>query len=253
MITFSRSGIRIGEVYFSQENPPTHGRVDLIRHVSILCGEKKRGLTDSSTLVLDLTKTEDALLKDMDTGTRYEIRRAQSKDGLSYVILNADDSACIETFCDYYDYFAKSKSLPRIFRPRLHALAEQRVLLLTAMSTAEGSILVQHAHIVTPERAMLMYSASIFRESTDSASRSLVARANRLLHWCDMLTARKQGVLLYDMCGVDVTNKTAETTNIAKFKLGFGGVTVPCYTTTKPASLKGRIVQGVLHICGKSF
>lgn len=253
MITFSRSGIRIGEIYFSQKTYPKHDRVDLIRYVSVLQSGIDHGVSESNTLIIDLTKTEEVLLKEMDSGTRYEIRRAQGKDALSYAILSTENRVSIDNFCDYYDEFAKSKTLPPIFRPRLYALAECNILTLTSMSTPDGSVLVQHAHIVTHERAMLLYSASMFRESSDSMSRALVARANRLLHWCDMRTAREKGVLLYDMCGVDITNKTEETTNIAKFKLGFGGVTVPCYTMTKSASLKGIIVQGILRLLNKSF
>ena len=253
MITFSRNTIRIGEIYCRSniQNKPKH--IDLIRFVGFLQPDQKAVWYKSHTLIIKLDKSKEELLKGMDSGTRYEIRRAQSKDSLVCIRSNTDDEEEISRFCDYYDDFAKVTSLRRMFRPRMYALALRRKLLITSICDAGGEILVQHAHLIIPERLMLLYSASQFRRVNDSTVRALIGRANRLLHWSDMLTARDEGALLYDMCGVDMSKKSPETTRITQFKLGFGGTVVPYYSRTMPCSLKGCMVHMLLRSFGKTF
>ena len=253
MIVFTRKTIRIGEVYFTEERPPNGPKVDLIHFVGVLMPRQEKLWTKSHTLLIDLRKDPETLMKEMNSGTRYEIRRAQSKDQLTLAVIDASIPEKVEAFCDYYDEFAKSKSLRTVFRGRMRELARQKNLLLSSVSDARGTVLVQHAHVVMPARALLLYSASRFRETNDSSARSLIGRANRLLHWQDILTARERGISAYDMCGVDVTNKSPETTSIAQFKQAFGGNVLPSFSHTIPASLKGMAVMAILKVAGKSF
>jgi len=253
MIVFSRKTIRIAEIYFTDSLPSSMPHVDLIRYGGILAPIDEANWKRSDTIIIDLSRVEDVLLNEMDSGTRYEIRRAQGKDSLNYIVLDTPSRSEVDSFCDYYDNFAKSKSLGPVFRPRLYALTLSNNLMLSCMCDSEGNALVQHAHLVMPERAMLLYSASQFREINDSAIRSLIGRANRLLHWRDIQTAKQRGIPIYDLCGVDVTNRTPETTRIASFKLGFGGNVVPSFSRTAPASIKGRLVNALLGLAGKSF
>ena len=253
MIVFNRITIRIGEIYFTEERQPDGPKADLIHFVGILTPRQEPQWGKSHTLLIDLSKDPETLLKEMDSGTRYEVRRAQSKDQLTLAVTDSSIPKNVEVFCDYYDEFAKSKSLRPVFRGRMRELAQHKNLLLTSASDAHGNILVQHAHLVMAERALLLYSASGFRQADDSAMRSLVGRANRLLHWQDMMTAMKSRIPLYDMCGVDVTNRSPETTRIAQFKQGFGGRVAPSFSRTIAASFKGIAAQAILKLAGKSF
>ena len=253
MIVFSRATIRIGEVYFSEERKAGGPRVDLVRFIGVLHPRERLGWTLGHTLLIDLAKDSDTLLREMDSGTRYEIKRAQSKDSLMHDRSDAPSPQMVESFCDHYDEFAKSKSLRSIFRLRMHELARREMLLLSAMSTGQGQVLVQHAHLMTAGRVMLLYSASKFREINDSTARALVGRANRLLHWQDMMTAKERGISVYDICGVDITNRSPETSRIAQFKQGFGGKLVPVFGRSAADSLKGILVKTALKLLGKNF
>lgn len=252
-VIFKRNTIKIGEMYFNEKPFPEILPVDLVRFVGVLHPSNESGWKKSDTLIIDLTKSEEVLLKEMDSGTRYEIRRAIDKDSLIHKIISTSEKTNIDIFCDYYDEFAQSKSLPSIFRHRLYALALNKNLLLSSISNSEGIILVQHAHLLTKERAMLLYSSSKYRDTVDKATRSLVGRANRLLHWKDMLFAKENQIRMYDMCGVDITNKNQETTKIAQFKLGFGGTIISCFSLTKSSSIKGLFVTKILRLTGRSI
>ena len=82
-------------------------------------------------------------------------------------------------------------------------------------------------------RARLLYSASHFR-SYDKNYRALIGRANRFLHWEDMVHLKKYGMSIYDMGGIGANS-------IAGFKKGFGGTEVTEYGRYEPRTLLGKL------------
>lgn len=253
MIIFTRAFIRIAELYFQEKQPDSPTSVDWWHYVGVLSPKDPSLWRRSTTIVINLEKPEDILLKEMESGTRYEIKRALSKDSLKIIIQEQPTSAEVDTFCNDYDLFAQSKSLRPVYRPRMHSLNSRHNLLLSTACDAQGAPLVQHAHVLMPERTLLLYSASHFRAADDSATRSLIGRANRLLHWEDMRVSRQRGVPSYDFCGVDLENKSPETTRIAQFNKGFGGSVIPSYSRTQAASIKGLIARKLLDLAGRGI
>jgi lipid II:glycine glycyltransferase (peptidoglycan interpeptide bridge formation enzyme) len=86
-----------------------------------------------------------------------------------------------------------------------------------------------------------MYSASLFRESNDGAFRNLIGRANRLLHWDDILFFKNKKYLIYDVGGISIDTTDKEKQAINKFKSCFGGDMVKEYKSFIPLSIKGWI------------
>lgn len=74
---------------------------------------------------------------------------------------------------------------------------------------------------------LLLYSASLFRTSDHATDRAAAGRANRFLHWHDMLHFKMSGCATYDPGGIDVFGRSWETARIASFKRGFGGFVRP--------------------------
>jgi lipid II:glycine glycyltransferase (peptidoglycan interpeptide bridge formation enzyme) len=99
----------------------------------------------------------------------------------------------------------------------------------------------------------MLYSGSVLAESGDSATRNLVGRANRYLHWHDIRLFKERGFDLYDFGGLDVDERTPKTAGIARFKRGFGGRVVPVYSLTKARSLRGAAAQRILSLRGIEF
>jgi len=87
-----------------------------------------------------------------------------------------------------------------------------------------GATVVWHVHAVTQEKATLLHSASHFRQLDDNEARAVVGRANRLLHWRDMLFFKAEGKSVYDFGGWYASTENVELLRINQFKEGFGGV-----------------------------
>lgn len=246
-VSFSRRGIVIGELYFGEE-PPEDPKVDLLRLLAVLEPSNGRRWRKLQTLVVDLGQEEDDLFAQMSKGTKYEVRRAMNKDGVATEFLQRPEPGAVKEFADYYDEFARSKDLALAFRPRLEALAEAGMLVLSRVRRDGEPPLAWHAYVGSGARGMLLYSASVFRDHGDSAERSAIGRANRYLHWYDITQFKAAGYELYDLGGLDVDGRSEETARIASFKRGFGGAVQPTHACSAPRSAKGRLVQAALKL-----
>jgi hypothetical protein len=153
------------------------------------------------------------------------------------VIAAAGES--LEEFSAFYDEFARQKGLWPAERHWLARAAAADQLTLSCASR-EGERLVWHAHVRAGITAHLMYSASCFRDK-DNDYRSLVGRANRWLHWRDMLYFREAGVKSYDWGGMFADESAPERAGINHFKRTFGGLPVQSYECTVPVNARGRI------------
>lgn len=177
----------------------------------------------AQSLECALTCPTDEIIDRMKKNTRYEVQRAIKRDNLhteAITNLSEDDMA---EYAAYYDKFADSKKMRHINRARVMALAEQGMYAITKCCDNGGNILVEHAYYLDQKekRVMLATSASMFRESENSEYRNLIGRANRMLHYKDILAFKELGYEVYDYGGIG--NDNDELRTIAAFKLGFGG------------------------------
>ena len=215
-----RAWPRVEEFWFDEPLPE--------RGVDVACLMQRStvpptpGATDKHTLVIDLTQSDEQLLAKMKAGTRYEIRRAQTKDALEFRPPGRPDDKTLHEFHIFLARFTADKGRPPASREYLRAAAAAGVLRLSALLN-EGEVVVWHSYLLIGHRARLRHSASLFR-GQDNARRNLMGRANRLLHWLDMRALRDQGATLYDFGGWYASLDDADKLRINQFKEGFGGV-----------------------------
>lgn len=101
--------------------------------------------------------------------------------------------------------------------------------ILFTMARHEGNPIVMHSYLIDNEdrgRVRLLHSASHFRSLLSSQERALVGRANRFLHYKDMLYFRNKGFSTYDFGGISIDDNDEEQKKIGAFKRGFGGLIV---------------------------
>jgi len=190
---------------------------------------------------IDLTQSEDNLLKDMAKNTRYEINRFFRKDQLDCQIIANPNIEMINTFAAFYNPFAESIGLSKCNTQKIERLAEKNGVMFSVVYNQDLKAICYHAFIVNGERARLLHSVSQFRDIKDRNERSLIARANRGLHWFDMKYFKSIGYDIYDMGGLADLNVFPEMVNINKFKKDFGGNEIVEYNVYFARSILGRL------------
>ena len=171
------------------------------------------------TKLLELDPPGRALLDTFPKQCRYEIRRAE-RDGISC-------TTRVE-FADYFAFhtaFCRSKDRPA---PSWEFFVAHREHLLITQAVQEREVLGMHAYLVDREasRARLFTSSSLFRQHADSATRALVGRANRYLHYWDMQELAARGLRSYDFGGYAQGTRDPSLAGINEFKDSFGGVLI---------------------------
>jgi hypothetical protein len=235
-----------GELWLD-EPPPADAGVDILVHRYRSAPIAAARSSPLHSLRTDLTPPAEAILARFEESCRRQIRRAGREDALRYE-MSAEPAAVLAEFADFYDVFARQKGLWLVDRHWLTRAAAAHQLALSRVA-CNGETLVWHAHLCAGHTVLLSHSASWFR-GADGDHRSLVARANRWLHWQDMLAFRNAGALHYDWGGMFAEESTAERAGINRFKRTFGGAPVLAYECSIPVTLRGRVwltLRGVLH------
>ena len=160
----------------------------------------------------------------------------------------ADPESKLDEFCAFYDAFARQKALGPSYRQWLLAACKARQLALTSASR-NSETLVWPAYVTCGKAARLQYSGSCFR-NRESHYHARVGRANRWLHWKDMLRFKEMGIERYDWGGLFEDESAPERAGINSFKRDFGGQQVCTYNCTVPTTVRGRIylpLRGAWH------
>lgn len=146
---------------------------------------------EKKALSIDLSKGAEHVLDECSTSLAYKVRRAQ-KEGVETFI-----ETDMVKFRDFYNAFAVTAELPPLHDRYLAAYWPHMVV--TCARGTNGTI-AMHAYMRNSRsgRVSLLYSASMFRNETDSSVRNYLGRANRFLYWDDMRRFAAEGMKLYD-------------------------------------------------------
>jgi hypothetical protein len=237
LIRIQGRAVVYGELWFD-ELPMSDVDVDILVHRYRSAPLANARSSQLHSLRTDLVPPAEAIAARFEESCRRQIRRAERDDGLRYALF-AEPAGELDGFIAFYDVFARQKGLWLADRHWLVRAAEARQLALSCV-LRDGEPLVWHAHLLAGGTAQLSHSASWFR-GTDGDHRSLVARANRWLHWQDMLAFRAAGTAHYDWGGMFADESTPERAGLNRFKRTFGGMPVLAYECSVPVTLRGRL------------
>ena len=190
-----------------------------------------------TTLLVDLTASEDALWQGVRKKTRGYIRAASTKipHEAEWVVGDAHGR-----FYRFFAEFLARKAFSEVPTRRLYDQYARTAVISSCRR--DGEILVAHFYLVDRDlgRARLLWSARGVEETQD------VASLNRLLHWEDFLHFRNELQLAtYDWGGIAADGSGS---GIDEFKRRFGGEIVtewnvgwnsPFYAAVKGA-IRGR-------------
>lgn len=241
MITITRSkcGIPISDIYFAQtaDAPQALSPLVFFQQTS----QRHPLFKPVQTSIVDLTASVDKLSAPISKNTRYKIQRAE-REGFTPRLVTRPSVEEASLYAQYYDVFARHKGLPTCNRAKLRALCASSALLLSSISCPDGNLLAAHAYVKDESlgRVRLLYSASHFRGTQDTTERNKVGRANRLLHWYEILTLKNLGFTLYDLGGIPLDSSDPAKNSIAQFKLEFGGTPLVEYSGLLPTNFIGK-------------
>lgn len=248
-VTRSKCGIRISDIFFAHS-------IESRANSSSICffvqaATKHPNFRPFSTLAIDLTTSTEEISKPISRNTRYKINRAE-REGITPRLITDPTETDASLYARFYNTFAASKGLPPCNTPKLHALCRSSGLILSSISDGKGALLASHAYVKDDSvgRVRLLYSASNFRSLSESADRNKIGRANRLLHWYEILTLKQLGFKLYDLGGLSINSPDPEKNKIARFKMEFGGTLLTEYSGLLPTGKLGRII---LSLLGKKY
>jgi len=241
-------GVSISDIFFAAQ-PETTEHPPAALALFVQAKEYYPGFRPFKTQLVDLTRAEGALYDSFSSSTRYKIQRA-GREGLHAQVEIDPSGESIQEYITFYDRFAAHKSLPHCNSRKLRALDKAGGLALSCVRDASGSTLAAHAYICDTDtgRTRLLYSASHFRESQDSAERNLIGRANRLLHWQEMLQFKQLGFGTYDLGGLPLDDSDPAKNSIARFKLEFGGQQIIEYNGLIPRTVLAKAALTIQRV-----
>ena len=162
----------------------------------------------SKTLILNLSKTEDEILKNMHQKTRYNIKLAEKK-GVEVF------EAGIEKFDDFWQLMAETSGRDNF---RLHGIDYYKKMLEIDSNFIKLFFAKYKNKIIGISLVSFFGDTATYMHGA-SASESRNVMAPYLLQWQVIKLAKSKGQKYYDFFGID----EKKWPGVTRFKKGFGG------------------------------
>jgi FemAB family len=241
MITYRSRWLQYAEVWLDEPDPGAD--IDVLyrfRAPAPVDGAQNEAF---HTLLIDLTRDEQELLAGYHRSARSDIKRAESGGDFRCEVIGNPGSREFGAFVAFYDEFAHGKGLPPLSAGRLELHRSNGTLTLSRVAS-QGEVLVWHASIRFATTATLNSSASLYR-GKEAEFRSMVGRANRLLHHRDMLYFKANGCSAYDFGGWYDGSSDEEKLGINQFKEKFGGVKNLSYNVVQYRTRRAKLLKAI--------
>lgn len=185
--------------------------------------EEGSPLQPQETIVLDVSKSEDELLRNMREKTRYNIRLAERKDIEVIQTLNQDAKEDVDVFWNLLletadrggFYSHEKKYYESIFRTRTNEMSNE--FFFARMRGSHKEVLAVALVNIYRDPHTGRSIATYLHGASSRDHRELMAP--HLLHWRIIQEAKWRSIDYYDLWGID----EKRWTGVTRFKTGFGG------------------------------
>jgi len=238
MFTYQSRFLRRGEVWF--DNLPTDKRVDWIfyrNRSKPIRGGRSRNFYNR---LIDLSKTPDALLSDMEPKTVAKIQKADDDDKLTCewrLITNANELDEIELM--WNQSIESKRRWGKLDRNWLGEIVAARAFELAAAREPSGALVVFAGLFRDKHRAQQLMSVSPPRMALAPSVRAKTNRASCFLVWKTLLHLKQQGLRYFDFGGWYPGTDDIQLLGANAFKKGFGGQTVREFECEQIKTFKG--------------
>jgi hypothetical protein len=238
MFTYQSRFLRRGEVWF--DNQPTDKRVDWIfyrNRSSPVPGAKSRNFYNR---LIDLSKTPEALLADMDPKTVTKIQKAADQDKLTCEWRLITEASQLDEIELMWNQSIESKRRwGKLDRNWLGEIVSSHAFELAAAREPSGALAVFAGLFRDKHRAQQLMSVSPPRTALVPAARAKTNRASCFLVWKTFLHLKEQGVRYFDFGGWYPGTEDIQLLGANAFKKSLGGRTVREFECEQIKTLKG--------------
>lgn len=241
MFTYQSRFLRRGEVWF--DNQPNGKRVDWIfyRNRSIpVPGARSRNFYNR---LIDLSKTPEALLADMDPKTVVKIQKAGDEDKLTCewrLITEASELDEVELM--WNQSIDSKRRWGKLDRYWLGEMISGHAFELAAAREPSGALAVFTGLFRDQHRVQLLLNVSPPRTALAPVVRAKTNRASCFLLWKTMLRLKEQGVQFFDFGGWYPGTEDIQLLGANAFKKSFGGKTIREFECEQIVTLKGWVL-----------
>ncbi|HKL86798.1 MAG TPA: hypothetical protein VJ861_10750 [Treponemataceae bacterium] len=243
-----KTTLNIAEVWYTNSQIPLalKSKPDVIRcHYMNEMPPKGVSQENLFTILIELSQTEEEIIKKLSNTTRYQVNRGKLKDDViveTFFASGCKDVDKITQYINFFNDFARSKNRGLvIFSDYEKFITENTLCIRTVQDINTHENLSMHAYIVSDSKARLHQSSSTFRNLDDKNERSRIGRANRFLHFDDMIYFKQLGISFYDFGGWYGGKGDQQKIAINQFKESFGGQKHPEFSCVIPVSFKGKL------------
>lgn len=247
-IAYRKKFLRVNQIWYPKDVSISEllrqkRQADILFMHGVPASETKgsfRGWQEFHTCINTLTVPEEEIQAGVNKNVKYEIRRSQ-RDEIEVKFYEKKEieanKELLPMFADLYKRMYQSKGI----EADLNLSAIRRYLekdkMLFSAAWREGEMIVFHSYVCDGDETRLLHSASCFREG-GTVDQNMIGRANKRLHWEDMLYFKQKGFARYDWGGIsDFENPNG----IDEFKLKFGGEKITYYNVFAGNTLLGKL------------
>ncbi len=195
--------------------------VEIEKNINYKIQKAPHDMQPREVLVVDILKTEEELLAQMKSKTRYNIRLAGKKNVKIIVAQEKNKQQYLEEFWRLAQITAKRQGIvshPKEYYQKMIATIPRDKLNIF-VAQYQGQVTAVNLVIFFGEMATYLHGAS------DDKYKNVMA--SYLLQWQQMRIAQKKGMMRYDFGGVSIESGKNSWRGITRFKSGFSPKTKP--------------------------
>lgn len=241
MFTYQSRFLKRGEVWF--DNEANGERVDWILYRNRSTPVPGARSRDFYNRLIDLSKTPEALLADMEPRTVAKIKTAEEEDKFTCEWRIVPDAKGLDEIELMWNHSIEAKRRwGNLNRDWLGKMIAARAFELTAARDASGALVVFGGLFRDKHRVQQLMSVSPPRSALIPAVRARTNRASCFLLWKTMLRLKEQGVRYFDFGGWYPGTEDIQLLGANAFKKSLGGQVVREFECEQIVTLKGWIM-----------
>jgi hypothetical protein len=251
MFVYQSRFLRRGEVWF--DNQPTCEPVDWILYRNRSTPVPRARSRPFYNRLIDLSKSAEELLSEMEPKTLAKIKAAGEEDKLTCEWSTVTNARQLDDLEGMWNQSIEARRRwGKLNRDWLGEMIRAGALELTAAREPSGALVVLGGLFRDKYRVQQLMSVSPPRTALVPAARAKTNRAACFLLWNTLLRLKEQGVRHFDFGGWYPGTEDIQLLGANAFKKNLGGEIIGEFECEQIVSLKGWVVLSAAHLIAQA-